>query len=213
MWPSQYRTFWDSTSTATDWSAGRYEFRSNFVKPKRNIQATEVDKMFDDIIFDISGKKEIENKEYLNLIHKKRFKAISVRQPWADLIVRGIKNIENRKWTHRYRGPLLIHSPQTFNYDDFIRLKNNPKSARYMYEFDADYVLGCIIGIVTLKQIHSRYDMPIKSEWKEPGFYHFELENALMFKEPVLWRGQLSIFDVEDEYNQIGDQIQKTLVG
>jgi hypothetical protein len=27
----------------------------------------------------------------------KTFPAISVRQPWADLIVRGIEDIENRK--------------------------------------------------------------------------------------------------------------------
>ena len=35
-------------------------------------------------------------------------KAISIRQPWASLIARGIKTIELRSWTTRYRGRLLV---------------------------------------------------------------------------------------------------------
>lgn len=37
-------------------------------------------------------------------------KAISLRQPWANMIARGQKTIETRKWSTRYRGPLLIVS-------------------------------------------------------------------------------------------------------
>ena len=37
-------------------------------------------------------------------------KALSVRQPWAHLIVTGIKRVENRFWETPYRGPLLIHA-------------------------------------------------------------------------------------------------------
>src|SRR5277367_1612250 len=35
---------------------------------------------------------------------------ISIRQPWATLIVRGIKDIENRSWPTKYRGPVLVHA-------------------------------------------------------------------------------------------------------
>lgn len=37
-------------------------------------------------------------------------KAISIRQPWAWLIVAGHKDIENRTWAITYRGPILIHA-------------------------------------------------------------------------------------------------------
>lgn len=37
-------------------------------------------------------------------------KALSIRQPWAWLIVNGWKNIENRMWRTSYRGPVLIHA-------------------------------------------------------------------------------------------------------
>jgi hypothetical protein len=37
-------------------------------------------------------------------------KALSIRQPWAWLIVNGHKGIENRSWNTKYRGPVLIHA-------------------------------------------------------------------------------------------------------
>jgi len=40
-------------------------------------------------------------------------KIISIRQPWAALIVSGIKDVENRTWPTRYRGQLLIHASRT----------------------------------------------------------------------------------------------------
>lgn len=37
-------------------------------------------------------------------------RVLTVRQPWASAIVQGWKDIENRTWETRYRGPLLIHA-------------------------------------------------------------------------------------------------------
>jgi hypothetical protein len=37
-------------------------------------------------------------------------KALSIQQPWAWLIVSGFKDIENRSWPTKYRGPVLIHA-------------------------------------------------------------------------------------------------------
>jgi hypothetical protein len=45
----------------------------------------------------------------------KKLKAISIRQPWAWLIVNGYKDIENRIWAAKLRGPVLIHAGQSLN--------------------------------------------------------------------------------------------------
>lgn len=37
-------------------------------------------------------------------------KALSIRQPWAWLIVNGHKDIENRSWPTRFRGKFLVHA-------------------------------------------------------------------------------------------------------
>ena len=40
-------------------------------------------------------------------------KALSVKQPWANMIASGRKTIETRTWATRYRGPILILSSLT----------------------------------------------------------------------------------------------------
>ncbi|MFA4986790.1 MAG: ASCH domain-containing protein [Candidatus Brocadiia bacterium] len=37
-------------------------------------------------------------------------KALSIRQPWAWLILHGGKRIENREWSTNFRGCFLIHA-------------------------------------------------------------------------------------------------------
>ena len=41
-----------------------------------------------------------------------RFKALSVKQPYASMIAQGSKTIETRNWPTKYRGDLLIVSTQ-----------------------------------------------------------------------------------------------------
>ena len=43
---------------------------------------------------------------------------LSVRQPWASLIVHGIKAIENRAWSCAYRGRIVIHAGKTWGRDE-----------------------------------------------------------------------------------------------
>ena len=40
----------------------------------------------------------------------KNIKGLSVRQPWATMIVDGRKSIETRKWRTKYRGEVAIHA-------------------------------------------------------------------------------------------------------
>jgi hypothetical protein len=42
-------------------------------------------------------------------------KALSVRQPYAWLIIHGHKDIENRTWPTRYRGAFLVHASATLH--------------------------------------------------------------------------------------------------
>jgi len=42
-------------------------------------------------------------------------KALSVRQPWAELIIQGRKTIELRTWPTQYRGSIALHVSQTID--------------------------------------------------------------------------------------------------
>ncbi|WVV46869.1 ASCH domain-containing protein [Pseudomonas sp. NA13] len=46
-------------------------------------------------------------------------KALSIRQPWAWLIVHGGKDIENRSWHTKFRGRFLVHAAQGMTQKDY----------------------------------------------------------------------------------------------
>lgn len=46
-------------------------------------------------------------------------KALSIRQPWAHLIVHAMKDIENRDWATRFRGKVLIHASKSMTKADY----------------------------------------------------------------------------------------------
>ena len=37
-------------------------------------------------------------------------KCLTICQPWASAIMEGIKDVENRSWSTKHRGPLAIHA-------------------------------------------------------------------------------------------------------
>lgn len=41
-------------------------------------------------------------------------KALSIRQPWAEALLKGVKSMEIRVWKSKYRGNLLIHASKTY---------------------------------------------------------------------------------------------------
>jgi len=139
-------------------------------------------------------------------------KVLSVRQPWAYLIVAGYKDIENRTWRTSYRGPLLIHSSQAVDPNDFPKQRAYIESAGIV--IPEDLPRGAIVGAATLTDVHDWASPPYTgsvpgqvkyspSPWFE-GPYGFEMADAVEFAEPIPWRGQLGIRDVSDA-NLTGD--------
>lgn len=47
-------------------------------------------------------------------------RAISIRQPWAWLIIHGGKDIENRSWRTSFRGRVLVHAAAGMTRDEWI---------------------------------------------------------------------------------------------
>ncbi len=37
-------------------------------------------------------------------------RALTILQPWAEMIARGVKRVENRTWRTKYRGEIAIHA-------------------------------------------------------------------------------------------------------
>lgn len=50
--------------------------------------------------------------------------ALSIRQPWAWLILHGGKDIENRTWPTKVRGRVLIHAAKGMTFKEWIEAIN-----------------------------------------------------------------------------------------
>ena len=130
-------------------------------------------------------------------------KILSVRNPWAWLLVAGYKDIENRTWRTSYRGRLLIHASLGADPENFM-----PKQREWL-EFAGiaipeDLPRGAIVGSVNLTGVVGQQrdnsgtdtgqDGTTASPWFE-GPYGFLMTDAVEFEKPIQWRGRLGIRD------------------
>src|SRR5574344_1728128 len=70
-------------------------------------------------------------------------KVLSIKQPWASLILAGYKIYEFRTWKTKYRGEIYIHASKSVEKSAMKHFKN----------LNLDIKTGCIIGKVDLEDI------------------------------------------------------------
>jgi hypothetical protein len=128
--------------------------------------------------------------------------AISIRQPWAELILLGKKTIEVRSWSTDYRGQLWLHTGQ----------KGEPhleESMGFMNLYKGGY-----IGTVTVDAVVPM-DPDRWEAWRArhmnagpcpPGVYAWILSSPRRLRKPIPGPGQLGLFsplpDIEDQLNK-----------
>jgi len=118
----------------------------------------------------------------------KMIKCLTVRQPFAWLIVAGHKPLENRTWDTKHRGSLLIHAA--------ARPVDDANLLCSLIHYDTGIAfpprlpLGSIIGRVNL------VDVVVESDnyWFD-GPFAFRLERSTPI-DPIPYRGQLGLFNV-----------------
>ena len=75
-------------------------------------------------------------------------RTLTVRQPWAFLIIHGGKNVENRTWAADYLGPLLIHASKGMTRKEFDECCRFCESRGLAVPTRADLQFGGIVGKV-----------------------------------------------------------------
>lgn len=125
--------------------------------------------------------------------------ALSVRQPWAWLIVNGWKNIENRDWPTKRTGRVWIHASGSMTQADYCAAR------LFICGFDwgpgllsrmpaaGDLVRGALVGSVTILGCVTAHS----SDWFT-GPYGFVVDDAEACA-PRPMRGALGFFKVQAE--------------
>lgn len=122
--------------------------------------------------------------------------ALSIRQPWAWLIVNGHKDIENRTWKTPFRGAFLIHTGKMLDEDAGYAVWMAEKLGIVIPPLD-ELPRGAIIGAAEIVNCVTES----KSQWffgsSLRQIYGFVLCNPVAFPDPIPYKGQQGFFKVE----------------
>ena len=125
-------------------------------------------------------------------------KVLTIKQPWATLIMQKDKRFEFRSWKTKYRGELLIHAGKGIDKEAMKRL------AKYIPEnMPTGKILGkaklvdCIEMSPKFKQelLRENKDIYTDSTFKEN--YGWQLEEIEMFEAPIEIKGKLGLWEYE----------------
>ena len=129
-------------------------------------------------------------------------KAITIKQPWASLIVSGLKDIENRTWKTNFRGRVLIHAGMKADNHWSASVPVCNKVDKFLREISkggtdwSNYHFGAIIGSVEIVDCVQNHP----SLWAENGVWNWVLANPVMFDEPITGvKGKLSFWEYNGE--------------
>jgi hypothetical protein len=140
-----------------------------------------------------------------------RGKAITVLQPWASAIAFAGKDVENRDWPTRYRGPLAIHAGARFSSDDLlVRITKRTVCGRRiktisewidhgatrlgLTSLHGELPASCVIAIAMMTACVSQS----QSVWFG-GTYGFQLDGVIPI-EPFSMTGALGLWNCRFDY-------------
>lgn len=128
-------------------------------------------------------------------------KALTIRQPWATLIMQGVKEYEFRSWKTNFRGEVLIHAGKGIDKEAVERLK------KYLPE--GELPLGKILGKVKITDcVPMSEDFATMLAKKNNDIYTthsfsrnfgFKLEDVEVFETPIEAKGQLGFWNFEEK--------------
>ena len=98
---------------------------------------------------------------------------LSIRQPWAWLILHGGKDIENRTWSTHFRGRFLIHAGKGMTRDEYESAKWDAENNEVTLPPYETFKRGGIVGEAEIVECVKFSDSPWFS-----GDYGFVLRNA-----------------------------------
>ena len=141
-------------------------------------------------------------------------KVLSIHQPWASLIIKGFKVVENRSWRTSIRGEIAIHaSASKAEYDwreavatvSMIKTIPFSDSEKWLIETIGNFdnlPRGVIIGTVDITDCKREHT----SLWHFDDNWGFYLQNPKELKKPIPAKGKLGFWDFDLRLKEAKDE-------
>lgn len=124
-------------------------------------------------------------------------KVLTIKQPWASLIIEGYKKYEFRSWKTNYRGKILIHAGLSLEKDMLERFK----------DYSLDYIKGVIIGealLVDCIKIDKSFneelvnlDPIVYGRSNHIEKYAWKFKNVKKYDKPIYAKGKLGLWNYD----------------
>lgn len=127
-------------------------------------------------------------------------KVLTIKQPWAQLIIDGAKDIENRDWPTSVRGRIGVHASAKLDKQEILDACDFmaswiPKFSKRIFTAEAlSYPVGAILGTVELVDCLKLPRLAGDSPWFV-GEYGFVLRNPQKFETPIPAKGALGFWE------------------
>jgi hypothetical protein len=126
---------------------------------------------------------------------------LTVRQPWAWLLVHGPKDGENRSWPTAVRGVVAIHAGKTIEREAIDHLRIHAPEIKLPQHFET----GKIIGFVNIADCVREHP----SEWfSDDGGYFFVTDARAPWDGPAM-NGRLGFFKTELSLSAVPDFLNR----
>lgn len=123
-------------------------------------------------------------------------KALTICQPYAELIARGDKPIENRTWGTRYRGPLAIHAGKS---RAWLSIDDDDPRANYGVDVTA-ISFGAVVAVARLRGCCRIEDLPLdlRDHMHAEGPWCWILEDVQRLPMPIACNGAQGLWEWQD---------------
>lgn len=121
-----------------------------------------------------------------------QYKVLTISQPYPDLIMAGLKRVENRTWSTKHRGPLLIHAGRSKNW---LGDEPPPAETRFGFLLGSVQLLDCL-PIEEIRQgLHDKTYPWLREHEHAHGPVCWILSSPNPLVEPILFKGMQGIRD------------------
>lgn len=124
-------------------------------------------------------------------------KVLTIKEPWATLIIDGHKQYEFRSWKTNYRGKILIHAGKSLENDMLKRFKDyNLNCSRGAIVGEAD-IVDCILVSNEFNKKLIEKDPIVYGRSNHVETYAWELKNIVKYDNPIHVRGKLGLWNYD----------------
>lgn len=135
-------------------------------------------------------------------------KALTIKEPWATLIIDKYKKYEFRGWKTNYRGKILIHAGKSIEKDMLKRFKDYNLNCSFGEIIGEAELTECILVDEKFNQELRNIDEVVYGRSNHVEKYALHLENVRKYKKKIPINGKLGLwnYEVTTHYLRLDDE-------